>query len=55
MNTNAQSLAEDAALLDKVRAAVAESNRDPATVLEEVAELVGRRRRSRDIYQKPLG
>jgi|GEM_PF-4995851 len=55
MNRNEQSNAEVAELLDKVRTAVSASDRDPASVLDEVAELIGHRRRSQEVYQKPLG
>lgn len=55
MNRNEQSTAEAAELLDKVRTAVAASDRDPASVLEEVAALIGHRRRPQEVYQKPLG
>ena len=43
------------ALLAKIRALVAASDRDAEEVLDDVAELLGRRRRSQEVYQKPLG
>lgn len=55
MNRNEQSAAEAVELLDKVRTAVTASDRDPAAVLDEVAELIGHRRRPQEVYQKPLG
>lgn len=42
-------------LLQRVRAAVTASGRDPEAVLDEVVDLLSRRRRSQETYQKPLG
>jgi hypothetical protein len=55
MNRHEQATADAAELLEKVRTAVGASDRDPASVLDEVAELIGHRRRPQELYQKPLG